>query len=51
MRERLLVRDSTCSNISDSFELELFRTLSNSFERGASLQERPKIHMHLRDHP
>ena len=39
MRERLLVRDSTCSNI------------ANSFERGASLQERPKIHMQLRDHP
>ena len=42
MRERLLVRDSTCSNISNAFEI---------FERGASLQERPKIHMHLRDHP
>ena len=27
------------------------QTLSKSFERGASLQERPKIHMHLRDHP
>jgi hypothetical protein len=39
MRERLLVRDSTCKNF------------SNTFERGTFLQERPNILMHLRDYP
>jgi len=54
-------RAPSCPRLYLLKHLELFRTLSNAFERfralssaferGASLQERPKIHMHLRDHP
>jgi len=44
-------RAPSCPRLYLLKHLKRFGNLSNAFERGASLQERPKIHMHLRDHP